>query len=76
MKNRIKHCNRCNIDFPTLYRIQYKNPKEWVFVCEDCLLKVKAFNSKKLGLIHIPKKYRIRIKKNQILLIIPSVVFL
>ena len=45
MKQRIKHCKVCNIDFPTMYRIQYKNPKEWVFVCEGCLLKVKANNS-------------------------------
>lgn len=45
MTQRIKHCNVCNVDFPTMYRIQYKNPKEWVFVCEDCLLKVKANNS-------------------------------
>ena len=45
MKQRIKHCNVCNVDFPTMYRIQYKNLKEWVFVCEDCLLKVKANNS-------------------------------
>ena len=44
MKQRIKHCKVCNVDFPTMYRIQYKNPKEWVFVCEDCLLKVKLTN--------------------------------
>ena len=44
MKQRIKHCNVCNVDFSTLYRVQYKNPKEWVFVCEDCLLKVKSNN--------------------------------
>jgi len=45
MKQRIKHCNVCNIDFSTMYRVQYENPKEWVFVCEGCLLKVKAYNS-------------------------------
>lgn len=28
-----------------MYRIQYKNPREWVFVCKDCLLKVRANNS-------------------------------
>ena len=42
MTQRIKHCNVCNVDFPTMYRVQYKNPKEWVFVWEDCLLEVKA----------------------------------
>ena len=45
MKQCIKHCNVCNIDFSTMYRVQYENPKEWVFVCEGCLLKVKANNS-------------------------------
>ena len=41
MKERIKYCNQCNIDFSTMYRVQYKNPKEWVFVCEQCLLQLK-----------------------------------
>ncbi|PTX59451.1 hypothetical protein C8N46_10939 [Kordia periserrulae] len=41
---RIKHCDICKEDFDTLFRIQYKLPKEWVFVCEDCLLKVKKDN--------------------------------
>jgi len=27
-----------------MYRIQYKLPKKWVFVCEECLLKVKPNN--------------------------------
>jgi microcystin-dependent protein len=45
MKQRIKLCNVCKIDFSTMYRVQYKNPKEWVFVCEGCLLKVKENNS-------------------------------
>ena len=45
MTQRIKHCNVCNIDFPTMYRVQYKNPKEWVFVCKQCLLKVKENNN-------------------------------
>ena len=42
---RIKHCKVCNTDFSTMYRVQYKNPKEWVFVCKDCLLKVKKENA-------------------------------
>jgi len=45
MKQRIKLCNVCKIDFSTMYRVQYKNHKEWVFVCEGCLLKVKENNS-------------------------------
>ena len=45
MKQRIKHCNVCNIDFSTMYGVQYKNPKEWVFMCKDWLHKVKKNNS-------------------------------
>ncbi len=32
MKQRIKHCEVCKVDFSKMYRIQYKNPKEWVFI--------------------------------------------
>lgn len=35
MKERIKYCNVCNVDFDTMYRVQYKHPKEWVFVCKE-----------------------------------------
>jgi hypothetical protein len=24
-----------------MYRLQYKNPKEWVFVCKECLIYLK-----------------------------------
>ena len=41
MKQRIKHCEVCKVDFSTMYRVQYKNPKEWVFVCKECLIDVK-----------------------------------
>ncbi|MBO6607190.1 hypothetical protein [Psychroserpens sp.] len=41
---RVKFCDICNKDFDTMYRIQYKLPKQWVFVCEDCLLQVKPRN--------------------------------
>lgn len=41
---RIKYCKICQEDFSTMYRIQYKQPKEWVFVCESCLLSVKTDN--------------------------------
>ena len=44
MKQRIKHCVICKVDFPTMYRVQYKNPKEWVFVCKKCLIDVKKDN--------------------------------
>ncbi len=44
MKQRIKHCAICKVDFPTMYRIQYKNSKEWVFVCKECLINVKKDN--------------------------------
>ncbi|MDC0380694.1 hypothetical protein OAM52_03380 [Flavobacteriaceae bacterium] len=44
MKKRIKHCNVCKVDFSTMYRIQYKATKEWVFVCKDCLIMVKENN--------------------------------
>lgn len=44
MKQRIKYCKICEKDFSTMYRIQYETKKEWVFVCKDCLLKVKKDN--------------------------------
>jgi len=44
MTQRIKHCNNCKIDFSTLYRVQYKHPKEWVFVCKECLVSLKKDN--------------------------------
>ena len=44
MKQRIKHCEVCKVDFSTMYRVQYKNPKEWVFVCKECLIDVKKDN--------------------------------
>ena len=43
MKQRIKHCAICKVDFSTMYRVQYKNP-EWVFVCKECLIDVKKDN--------------------------------
>jgi hypothetical protein len=45
MKERIKHCEVCKIDFSTMYRVQYKSPKEWVFVCKECLVDVKKDNT-------------------------------
>lgn len=44
MKDRTKYCKVCKKDFETMYRIQYENPKKWVFVCENCLIKLKKDN--------------------------------
>ena len=41
---RSKNCEVCDKEFSTMYRVQYKHPKKWVFVCESCLLKVKPNN--------------------------------
>jgi ribosome-binding protein aMBF1 (putative translation factor) len=40
----MKYCEICGEEFSTMYRIQYQQPKAWVFVCEDCLLQVKKDN--------------------------------
>jgi hypothetical protein len=45
MKQRMKLCEVCKIDFSTMYRVQYKNPNEWVFVCKECLQQVKKDNT-------------------------------
>ncbi len=44
IKTRIKYCEICKKDFPTMYRIQYKLPKKWIFACKECLLEVKEGN--------------------------------
>lgn len=46
MTKRIKYCKICFKDFATMYRVQYKDPKEWVFVCKECLLNLKKDNPK------------------------------
>ncbi|SEE08758.1 hypothetical protein SAMN05444353_0665 [Polaribacter dokdonensis DSW-5] len=43
-KSRVKYCEICKKDFSTMFRIQYKQPKKWVFTCEQCLLNVKKDN--------------------------------
>ena len=45
LKKRTKYCDICRVDFPTMYRVQYKAAKEWVFVCEDSLIRVKKNNT-------------------------------
>ena len=41
---REKYCEVCNNSFSTMFRIQYKSDKNWVFVCELCLISVKENN--------------------------------
>ena len=36
-KERIKHCDRCAIAFPTLYRVRYLADKKWYFLCKTCV---------------------------------------
>ena len=43
MKQRIKYCEICNVDFSSMYRVQYKNPKNG-FLCVKCLVEVKKDN--------------------------------
>lgn len=44
MNNRTKLCEVCKQEFDVMFRIQYKNPKKWIFSCEKCLLEVKKNN--------------------------------
>jgi hypothetical protein len=44
MSGRVKFCDACKIDFSTLFRVQYKTQKKWVFVCRKCLLIFKKDN--------------------------------
>jgi len=44
MSKRVKLFHICEQEFTTMYRIEFKQPKEWVFVCEKCLLDVKPNN--------------------------------
>ncbi len=44
MLMRTKECSICETFFTTLYRIQYRQPKAWVFACESCLKEVKENN--------------------------------
>ena len=41
---REKHCEICKKSFSTMFRTQYKPNKNWVFVCEPCLISVKEKN--------------------------------
>ena len=42
---RKKECERCKKSFSKMYRLRYiESVKNWVFMCEPCLLKVKQNN--------------------------------
>ena len=42
---RKKDCERCKNSFSKLYRVRYiESVKNWVFMCESCLLEVKQDN--------------------------------
>ena len=42
---RKKDCERCKKSFSKMYRLRYiKSVKNWVFMCESCLLEVKQDN--------------------------------
>jgi len=42
---RKKECERCKKSFSKMYRLRYiESVKNWVFMCEACLLKVKKGN--------------------------------
>jgi hypothetical protein len=43
---RKKDCKKCDKSFSIMYRIRYiESVKEWVFMCESCLHKVKKGNT-------------------------------
>ena len=42
---REKHCEICKKSFSTMFRIQYKPNKNWVFVCDPCLILYKENNA-------------------------------
>ena len=41
---REKHCEICKKVFSTMFRIQYKQNKTWVFTCKPCLVSTKENN--------------------------------
>lgn len=44
-----KSCALCKIDETTLFRIQIKNEKTWIFVCKLCCTKSKTLEHYKYG---------------------------
>ncbi len=42
MRVRTKDCYKCDEPKEVLYRCRYKDLQEWIFLCGECLQKVKA----------------------------------
>lgn len=45
MAKRDKSCVECSEMPPTMYRVWVDSQSGWIFVCEDCLLALKAKHS-------------------------------
>ncbi|MDG1762236.1 MAG: hypothetical protein P8H38_03160 [Flavobacteriaceae bacterium] len=41
---RTKSCPICDKKFDVMYRVQYQENRQWVFVCKACVLDVKPKN--------------------------------
>jgi hypothetical protein len=39
-----KECEKCAKAYRLMYRVQYKPIKEWVFLCNDCVIEVRKDN--------------------------------
>ncbi|MBD0361415.1 MAG: hypothetical protein ICV55_01270 [Coleofasciculus sp. C3-bin4] len=42
---RVKLCDRCQQSAPVLYRVQYDDSSEWIFVCDRCWSSISQNNS-------------------------------
>ena len=42
MRDRIKDCFKCHEPKEVLYRCRYKELKNWVFLCGECLKQIKS----------------------------------
>lgn len=56
-EKRFKLCFGCNKEKDTLFRCKYLN-KNWLFLCEDCLVKVKQEHAKSYCYGGTWKKYK------------------
>jgi hypothetical protein len=36
VRTRVKPCERCGLESPTLYRVQIDDSFEWKFLCPEC----------------------------------------
>ena len=41
MRERTKDCFKCNEQLDVFYRCRYEDQKDWVFLCDPCLQKIK-----------------------------------